>query len=274
MTDPREPSPGAGERRASARLSVVGLIGELLITAGVLVALFLGWQLWWNNVVSSSAQERAATSQSERWLEQARAEPDASGQAPAPSDNPNAGGTTGGTVSTDPPVMKPAGLYQPFAVIYVPRFGDEWRRVVKEGVSAPHVLNSEHSGIGHYPGTQMPGQVGNFAIAGHVNGYGNAFIDMSKLRLGDRIYIQTSQGWYTYRFRDYEYVQPDAVAVLLPVPREPSTAPEDRLITMTTCNPPFHSGERLVAYGVFESYQPLTAGAPAEIAAHVAAVGG
>jgi sortase A len=63
-------------------------------------------------------------------------------------------------------------------------------------------------------------------------------------------------------------VQPTAVNVLLPVPRQATTAPTDRLITMTTCNPPYHAQERIAAYGVFQSWQPLNV-VPSEIAAEV-----
>lgn len=264
---PAQPAAPLGGRPVRPRrVSVIGVLGEVLITAGVLVLLFLGWQMWWNNLVLSGAQARAAVAQSEQWLEQSRATPNAT---PAPDPTTGTAPTT-----TVPPVMKPVAAYQPFAVIYIPRLGAEWRRVIKETVDVTRVLDSEHSGIGHYPGTQMPGQVGNFALAGHVDGYGNAFIDLHTLRIGDPIYIQTKDGWYTYRFRDLEYVQPSAVSVLLPVPREPTATPTDRILTMTTCNPAWHTGERLVTYSVFDSWQPLSAGAPAEIAAQVAAAGG
>lgn len=252
-------------QRPRPRTSVIGVLGEVLITVGVLVLLFLGWQVWWNSLILSNAQASAASTQSRLWLEQSRATPDAT---PAP------GAAEDGTKDGTPPVMKPVADYQPFAVIYAPRLGADWRRVIRETVSVPEVLNSETSGVGHYTGTQMPGQVGNFAIAGHVNGYGNAFIDVHRMHLGDKIYIETKDGWYTYSFRDFEYVQPDAVAVLLPVPREPNLTPTDRIMTLTTCNPPWHSGERLVAYSTFDSWQPLSAGPPAAIAAHVAAAGG
>lgn len=248
-------------RRARRRPSVVGVLGEVLVTAGVLVLMFLGWQVWWNNLVLSSAQNAAAAEQSRTWLEHERSIPDAT-----PTPDPKTGAPDYGT----PPVMKPVADYESFAVIYIPRLGADWRRVIKESVDVKRVLNSEHSGIGHYPGTQMPGQVGNFAIAGHVDGWGNAFIDLHTLRIGDPIYIQTKDGWYTYRFRDFEYVQPSAVQVLFPVPREPSAVPQDRILTMTTCNPAWHSGERLVTYSVFDSWQPLSAGPPTSIAAEVA----
>ncbi|WP_286328898.1 sortase domain-containing protein [Agromyces marinus] len=94
--------------------------------------------------------------------------------------------------------------------------------------------------------------------------------EIDQLRVGDGIHIQTRDGWYTYRFRDLEYVTPDTVEVLAPVPHRPGTAPIDRIITLTTCNPLYSTAERIIAYGVFESWRPAADGPPGEIAAAVA----
>ncbi|MHB1234795.1 MAG: class E sortase [Microbacteriaceae bacterium] len=261
----RVPPPGR-------RLTVLGALGESLVTIGALLLLFLGWQQWWNPLVLAGEQASAAAAQSSSWMAQARASAPlaAPGATPAatipaatnaPSPSPSV------TAAAAPPVMKPVAPAHAFAVLYVPRFGANYKRVIKETVDEATVLNSYTSGIGHYPGTQMPGGVGNFAIAGHDTGWGNALIDVTKLQLGDKIYIQTKDGWYTYAFRNFEYVQPSAVSVLWPVPRAQDVTPADRLITITTCNPPWHAAERVITYGIFDSWQPLSAGAPAAIAA-------
>jgi sortase A len=241
-------------RRTHRRPTVLGVIGELLITAGVLVLLFLGWQIWWNNLVTAGQQTSAAAHQSQKWIDDAKKVP------------PPAGNTS--TAAVDPPVLAKPAPYEPFAVIYVPRLGADWKRTIRQTVDVERVLNSYTAGVGHYIDTQLPGQVGNFAVAGHDSGWGNTFIDLSKLRIGDRIYVQTKDGWYTYLFRNFEYVQPSAVQVLLPVPRQPQATPTDRLMTITTCNPPFHAGERLIAYNVFQSFAPPQ-DIPSEIAAAV-----
>ncbi len=132
------------------------------------------------------------------------------------------------------------------------------------------MLNSTDLGVGHYPGTQMPGEVGNFAIASHRSAYGGGMHEIEQLQLGDAIYIQTQDGWYTYRFRDLEYVTPETVDVLAPVPHHPELQPTDRIITLTSCNPLYSTAERIIAYGVLESWQPTSAGPPAEIADVVA----
>ncbi|MFX7849337.1 sortase, partial [Acinetobacter baumannii] len=91
--------------------------------------------------------------------------------------------------------------------------------------------------MGHYPDTAMPGQQGNFAIAGHRGSHGAPFADLPSLRVGDAVVVETPDGWYTYRFRTLEYVRPDGVGVLLPVPQQPEVQATDKLITMTTCSP-------------------------------------
>lgn len=238
--------------RVRPRVSVFGVLGELLITGGVLVLLFLGWQLWWNDAVMAASQSRAAESISRGWVEEVKPDP-----APAPAAEDGYG---------DPVVATAPSDETAFAVLYVPRFGDTYKRTIAEGTGT-NVLNSPDLGIGHYPGTQMPGEVGNFAIASHRSANGGGMHLIHELRLGDAIYVQTADGYYTYRFRDFEYVPPSAVEAIAPVPHDPDGTPVDRLIALTTCNPLFSTAERIIAYGVLESWQPTSAGPPAELAA-------
>ena len=78
--------------------------------------------------------------------------------------------------------------------------------------------------------------------------------------LGDAIYIQTKDGWYTYRFRDFEYVTPETVDVLAAVPHHPDLAPTDRVITLTTCNPRFSAAQRLIIHADYEGASLVSAG--------------
>ncbi|MDQ0710393.1 sortase (surface protein transpeptidase) [Arthrobacter woluwensis] len=94
------------------------------------------------------------------------------------------------------------------------------------------------------------------------------------LQPGDKIYVQTREGFYTYVYRNTEIVLPNRVDVILPVPTIPGAQPKERLMTMTSCNPRFGSAERIIAYSVMESWRPLSAGAPREIAPLVAKVSG
>lgn len=240
------------------RVTVTGVIGELLITAGVLVLLFLGWQLWFNDLVVGGEQRDAALRLQEDWVTDAPAADDPAGAVPADVDPAAVG---------DPIVGVAPAEATSFATLYVPRFGADYVRPVAEGIGTRSVLNV--LGIGHYPGTQMPGEVGNFAIAAHRTTYGAPFAAIADLRVGDAIIVQTADGWYTYRFRTMDYVRPSGVDVLNAVPAVAEAVPADRVITLTSCNPRFSSAERIIAYGVFESWQPISAGPPAEIAGAV-----
>lgn len=247
-------------RRAGRRVSVVGVLGELLITAGVLVLLFLAWQLWWNDALMASQQTSSAASQSQEWIAQADAP-----LTPQLSEDPATPVDYG-----EPPIAAPPEHGEILGVLYVPRYGPEYARNIAVGTTVD-VLNSMYLGVGRYENTQMPGEVGNMALAAHRSAWGGGMHLINELQLGDGIYVQTADGYYTYRFRNLEYVQPSAGDVLAPVPRQDGVAPGERLITLTSCNPLLSTDERIIAYGVFESWQPLSAGPPAEIATQVAA---
>ena len=238
--------------RKRRRVSVVGVIGELFITAGVLVFLFLGWQLWLNDIIVGAQQDKAGAHLAQQLSE-----------VPIKAAQPT-------TVDYGDPVVSdaPANAAQ-FAVVYIPRFGADYSKTLAQGVGTGDVL--DHGWIGHYPGTAMPGAVGNFAVAAHRTTHGAPFKGIASLQVGDKIYVQTATGYYTYVFRGLEYVRPTAVDVLDPVPQAPGVAPTDRIMTMTSCNPMFSASERIIAYASLESWQPTSAGAPPAVAATVAA---
>lgn len=99
-----------------------------------------------------------------------------------------------------------------FAKLYVPRFGDEYVRNIAEGTSLTKVLNTV--GIGHYVGTAMPGEVGNFAIAGHRAGNGGPMRLIDKFQTGDLVFVETSSTRFTYRYLESKIVSPEEVGVI------------------------------------------------------------
>jgi len=122
---------------------VAGWAGELLVTLGVLVLLFAAWQLWWTDVVSNRAQTQIVDS-----LEATFAREGAEAtSAPVPANG-------------IPDALNDEGA---FAVLRIPRFGDDYARPIIEGTGRDVLA----LGVGHYVGTAGPGQVGNFALAGH-----------------------------------------------------------------------------------------------------------
>lgn len=244
--------PASHQRRRGFLQIAVQVIGELLITAGVILLLFVAWQLWWTNVESNAKQDQAV----QEFLADLGAEP-----APKAVDDPQP------AAPDQVPVMDTGAPGETFAVIYIPRFGNNYTRPVTDGVTTAVLDNL---GLGHYPETGMPGAVGNFALAGHRQTNGAVLDNIHTLVPGDEIYVQTQDGYYTYVYRNTQIVLPDRVDVLAPVPTRPGVEPEERILTLTSCNPRFGAQERIIAYAVMDSFQRLADGPPEEIAAQVA----
>ncbi|WP_261166558.1 class E sortase [Microbacterium sp. Marseille-Q6965] len=239
-------------RRPPRRASVAGVLGEILITAGVVLLLYVVWQLWIGDVIYGAERNAQGAELSQQW--EARADP------PPP---PVVADPETGEKAWEPPVMPEPGDGERFGVMHVPRWGEDYRMPVAGGVTRAGTLDP--IGIGHYPNTEMPGQVGNFALAGHRTTFGKPFAEIASLRVGDAIVVETEDGWFTYRFRTLEYVRPDEVDVLLDVPQAPDVPADEAYITLTACSPRFSLAERIIAYGIFESFQPRAEGAPASL---------
>ena len=141
--------------------------------------------------------------------------------------------------------------------------GDDYYRTLAEGVDLEPVLN--RMGVGRYPNSAMPGEVGNFSVAGHRVTYGKPFNQIAKLQPGDEIVVQTKDGFYTYTFRNFDIILPDAVEVLAPVPDQPEYKGKDRILTLTACNPMFSARERYIAYAELTEWRPAADGPPEAI---------
>ena len=248
---------GGRPRAPQPRPTFGSVLGELLLTAGVVVLLYVAWQMWIGDVILSAAANDRGQAISREWAKE-----------PAPSLPAIAPGTGTATVPAwyEPPVMTPPQNGVPWgAQMHVPRWGSDYNVQIAGGVTRPDTL--DHGWIGVYPNSGMPGQVGNFTMAAHRTTWGKPFNQLDKLHVGDAIVIETPQGWYTYRFRTLEYVTPQSVDVLFSVPQEPGVADGGRYITLTACSPLYSLAERIVAYGVFDSFQPRARGAPASLKA-------
>lgn len=232
-------------------------LGELFITAGLVLLLFVAWQLWWTDVVANREQAAITDRLTEEWgggdREVGAVVPDA-----APVD------------FGPPPELAQAAAGEAFGILRIPSFGPQWQeRPIVQGTD----LDLLEDGVGHYDGTEipgasaMPGGVGNFAVAGHRVTYGRPFFQIAELVPGDPIVVETQDSWYVYRMRSSTIVTPDRVDVVAPVPEQPDAVPTERLLTMTACHPKYSARERYVVYAVMESWQPKSAGEPSALAA-------
>jgi sortase A len=215
-TEPRSPEVASGTVR-----TVIGAVGRVLVTVGLLILLFVAYQLWGTGIYEARAQSDL---ESEFDRDLARREPQSTTS------------TTAGTTSTTAPVELPATPAggDPVGVITIDKIGVD--KVVVEGTTVPDL----RQGPGHYAGSAMPGQLGNAAIAGHRTTYGAPFGDLDQLAPGDTISVRMLTGTWRYQLtRDPFVVSPSQTEVLDPVPGEAT-------LTLTTCHPRYSASERLI----------------------------
>lgn len=238
-------SPKRNRAKGSGLTAFIGFCAEIFFTLGVVFLLFVAWSLWFSNIQADVKQDSMVKEFVQDFAPIAEA-PDESVQSDY----------------GDPVVMEKPQYAETFGVVYIPRFGETYYRPLVQGTGTD-VLDT--LGLGHYQNTTMPGGVGNFSVAGHRQTHGSVLDKIHTLQPGDKIYVQTKDGFYTYVYRNSEIVLPTDIGVINPYPGKTSK-PDQRLMTMTSCNPRFGAEERIIAYSMLESWQPLTAGAPAEIA--------
>jgi sortase A len=275
------PSRHRGDR---VRTAVRGL-GELLITVGLVLLLFVVYELYWTDLVSAGKQNEATTALDQQW---------------ASGEDPTIATPVGGQARTgQPTVALGAGI----AKLYVPSFGPDYQFTVVEGTTQDDLA----IGPGHYVGTAFPGQPGNFSVAGHRVGQGAPFNDLDLLKSCDSIIAETADTWYVYRVlpmsdevagwaagkgstdasctgtADAEaavaplggaysgvvgrrIVDPSQGDAISPVPGDAAAAPtgvdEASLLTLTTCHPRFSARQRMIIHAVMVKRYPKSGSAP------------
>ncbi|WP_390623341.1 class E sortase [Saccharomonospora amisosensis] len=248
----RPPAPPSGNGDGKGRV-IVRTIGEILITLGIVVLLFVGYELYVTNWMSAQLQREASAALDDRWQQEREL---------------HAGPVDG----------------EAFARIYIPSFGADWGFTIQEGTDAAAL----EVGPGHYKGSALPGEPGNFGVAGHRVGKGAPFNDLDLLNSCDAIVIETVDSFFVYRvlpmtdeidgwsqsrgrdprcadvepLRGEAYsstvgrriVLPERGDAVAPVPYRPADvlpkASQASLLTLTTCHPQFSDRERMIIHSV------------------------
>lgn len=226
--------------RPSRLWGVVGLLGELLVTMGVFLLLFVAWQLWWTDIEAGRSARATVTSLREEFTKPLPA-PD-----PAPSQTTVAGGVIEGRA---------------FALLTIPRLGADWVQPVMEGTD----LDTLSGGTGHYRDTALPGEVGNFAMAGHRTTWGRPFHEVESLVVGDRIVVETRDRWEVYAVTSHRIVDPGDVQEIAPSPDSPGAAPTVKLLTITTCHPKYSAAQRYIVHAQWVEGYTREQGLPASV---------
>lgn len=148
------------------------------------------------------------------------APPTAPATLPAPVDAPLEDGSSEATFEVGSIEIPAIGLWSP----------------VFEGIR----LSTLDRGPGHWPGTAMPGDVGNVVIAGHRTSHHAEFRHLDDLAPGDEVIMSTAAGRFVYQVVRTQIVRPDAVWIVDQTPA--------RTATLFACHPPGSVRERIVAH--------------------------
>ncbi|MYS08513.1 class E sortase [Streptomyces sp. SID6041] len=195
---------------------VISLFGELLITAGLVLGLFVVYSLWWTNVLADRAADKDGAQVRDRW-----------------ADGPGALDTKDG-----------------IGFLHVPAMGDG-EVLVKQGTQSS-VLNNGVAGYYTDPiKSALPqDKQGNFTLAAHRDGHGAKFHNIHKLKNGDPIVFESKDTWYVYKvYKTLPETTKFNVDVLQPVPEESGKTKPGRFITLTTCTPMYTSDYRYIVWG-------------------------
>lgn len=247
--------------------AVVRGVGELFVTAGLVLLLFCAYQLVWTNVEAARAQDDVADNITEMWrTPDAGARSAGRDEATAEADEDSAGPDEDSSGQAGSPARRNdneltltrADFGKGFAFLRIPRLGENYKVPIVEGVRESHLAR----GVGHYPRTAGPGQVGNFAVAGHRATNGEPFRALDRLRKGDAVVVETRNTWLTYVVDSSLIVKPSDTWVIQPVPGKPGVEPTQRLLTLTTCHPRWASTHRLVVFAHLDSTQRKSKGVP------------
>ncbi|MEU7104562.1 class E sortase [Streptomyces stramineus] len=208
--EPRRPTRGRSRIAAA-----IGVVGELLITAGVLMALFVVYSLWWTNVLADREAKKQGNQVRETWAK-----------------GPGALDTKDGIGFLHVPAMRNGEV------------------LVRNGTSSA-VLNEGVAGFYRSPvKSAMPWDTeGNFTLAAHRDGHGAKFHNIDKIKTGDAVVFETRDVWYVYKvYSELRQTSKYNVDVLDPVPKESGAKKPGRYLTLTTCTPVYTSDYRYIVW--------------------------
>ena len=262
------------EDKPPRRIGVIDIAGELFLTVGAILLLFVFYESYWTNIDAARQQKEVEQELEKSW------------------DTPEANS------DQDTEIANPRRRHLPevgeaFARMYIPVFGSDYQFAIVEGTQEEDLLK----GPGRYVSSQMPGEPGNFAVAGHRVGKGAPFNDLGNLKPCDAVVVETRTNWDIYRIMpidaegeirreqaeqclnpvqverivngDYAQVNgrhitvPGDVSVLDPIPEDDRSVVDENLepvMTMTTCHPQFSNKERMILHAMWVRSEPKVPG--------------
>jgi LPXTG-site transpeptidase (sortase) family protein len=217
-----KPLPLPDKVHPSRSAKILVILSDALITFAIFAIMYAGYQTAWSNQVSQKNVAEARSEVELKWIQAPTAEPK---------------------------------IHQGFALAYIPRLQSKvWELPITKGVDPEDLI----SGLGYYPDNALPGEKGNFALAGHRATYGEPLANIDQLKQNDEVIIQTAENWYVYKLILNEIVEPDETWVLDENPggivNKTGVA---EMITLTTCHPRWGSTHRWIWWGVLTEVRPI-----------------
>ncbi|MFE4665818.1 class E sortase [Streptomyces sp. NPDC056716] len=243
-TEKHTDAPGSGTatappRRRAGRLALaVSVFGELLITAGLVLGLFVAYSLWWTNVLADRKASEEGDKVRDSWT----------------AEDPGGSGGSGG--STGPGALDTA---DGVGFLHVPAMSDD-EILIKKGTDT-QLLNDGVAGYYTDPvkaALPTSGKNGNFSLAAHRDGHGAKFHDIDKIEKGDAIVFETKDNWYVYKV--YALLPETSkynVDTIGPIPEESGKTEAGKYITLTTCTPVFTSRYRYIVWGELDRVEKV-----------------
>jgi LPXTG-site transpeptidase (sortase) family protein len=226
VEQPEVPEESAQRRGRGKVAATVSILGELLITAGVVLALFVVYSLWWTNVLANHEARQEGDKVRDQWAQQ-----DGSPDEPAPRTYDDKDG---------------------IGFLHIPAMGKGYEVLVVKGTD-PEELNKGVAGYYTKPRkAAMPwdDKDGNFSIAAHRDGHGAKFHKLDKVKNGDVVAFETKDEWYIYKvFKTLPETSKYNVGVIESVPKGSGKKDPGKYITLTTCTPVYTSRYRLIVWG-------------------------
>jgi sortase A len=240
---------------------IAGFTGRMMIRAGLLILLFVAYQLWGTGLHTARAQDALRN--------EFRDKQAAVGELPGEQvpENGPAGSTPTQPTTTLGPTTAPTEFEvpapgEPIGFISIPDINSDFYIVA--GVD----LRWLQEGPGHFPSTPLPGQPGNAALAGHRTTFKAPFNRLDELQAGSLIFIETLQGKFTYEVMD-QPTEPGAppTAHYIVGPRQTEILDDkgDNRLTLMACHPKYSAAQRIVVEAKLVSNPaPPTPRPPAE----------
>lgn len=241
-------------RKKTVFKTLMSIVADLCIISAVMSGCFFVWLQIWTGVESLNEQKKLSYTVSSRFV----------------NNNIKRAKIANAQASEPPEAEELSGRIPYGSVvgqIYAPRFGSGWSRVTVEGTDYAQLRKG---GLAHYVKSAKPGEIGLFALAGHVNGYGQPLGELDKLQNGDSVIFQTKNYWYVYEQYDRKIVSRYDKTAIADVPFKPYDKPHERLMALTTCWPKYSmdyrgAPSRMVSYLKFKYWARTSDGIPIEL---------